>query len=262
MKKMLFLLLPFLAFASSIDNDLIVEKLDNGLTYYIKPNGYPKGKAILRLIVDVGSLQEREEERGLAHFVEHMVFRGSDNFDDWEAIRYLESIGAQFGAHTNAYTSFEETVYMLDIPLDKPEALEKGLLILSDMAFRAHLKDELIEIERGVVLDEGRMRKDANARYVEEMIQEILKDSTFAHRMPIGLVDVVANCDPSVLRGFYKRHYRPEKMAVIAVGDFDPAEVQSVIQREFSDQVMEEKEAVDVIYPKEVARFGSPLYRF
>jgi zinc protease len=213
----------------------IVGELENGLKYYIQKNHFPNQKASLRLVVKVGSIYEDESERGLAHFLEHMVFRGSKHFQDWEVIRYLESIGAEFGPDTNAYTSFEETVYSLEIPLDKSDVLENGVLILSDFAGRASLEDEMINIERGVVCDEYHLFKSSSrSRFYESLFDKYVHDSPYANRFPIGLKDVILESDASILKQFYKKWYAPNRMAVIAVGDFDVSLVEGYIKKWFS----------------------------
>jgi zinc protease len=213
----------------------LVGELENGLKYYIQKNTFPNQTASLRLVVKVGSIYEEESERGLAHFIEHMVFRGSKHFQDWEVIRYLESIGAEFGPDTNAYTSFEETVYCLEIPLDKPDVLENGVLILSDFAGRANLEDAMINIERGVVCDEYHLFKSSSkSRFYESLFDKYVHDSPYANRFPIGLKNVILESDPSLLRQFYKKWYVPNRMAIIAVGDFDVALVEAYIKKWFS----------------------------
>ena len=141
--------------------------LSNGLTYYIKNNGKPENKVELRLVVKAGSILEDEDQRGLAHFMEHMNFNGTKNFKKNELVDYLQSIGVKFGAHLNAYTSFDETVYMLPIPSDDPEKLEKGFQILEDWAHNALLTDKDIDEERGVVLEEYRLGQGADERMMQ-----------------------------------------------------------------------------------------------
>lgn len=226
--------LPLFSNPLPVDEKVISGTLDNGLTYFIRENNYPKGQAQLRLIVKVGSAYENEDEQGIAHFVEHLVFRGSDHFRDWEIIDYLESIGAEFGPDTNAYTSFEETVYMLNIPLEQEESLEKALLILSDFAGRAHLKSEMIEAERGVVLDELRMRDSAEARAAMKEYSWLCEGSSYENRFPVGKPEIVRNSSHETVRNFYKRHYRPDNIAVVAVGDFESRKVEEFVHRFFS----------------------------
>lgn len=221
---------------TSVDLSVSEGKLENGFSYYIKENSYPKGKALLRLIVKAGSLHEEDEQRGLAHFVEHMVFRGSENFEDWEVIDFLESIGAKFGPDTNAYTMFDHTCYMLEIPLSKEETLEKSILILSDWAARAKMTDELIEKERRVIFDEmNGSTKNCSWRQITHNLGKLFKGSRLIDRFPIGLEDVVLNCNPQLIRDFYQKWYRPDRMALVAVGDFDAKKVESYVKQCFSD---------------------------
>ncbi|NGX52021.1 MAG: putative zinc protease [Candidatus Anoxychlamydiales bacterium] len=217
-----------------IDNTLEVGKFENGLSYYIKENSFKKEKASLRLLIKAGSGLETEEERGIAHFLEHMVFRGSENFKDFEMIKYLESIGAQFGPDTNAYTSFDRTEYMLEVPIKNIKDLDKALLFLSDIAFRANLEEEKIDKERNIVLDELRRSLGPNMRANDKHFKALLKDTTYEDRLPIGKEDVIKNCSPDIIRNFYKKWYQPQNMAVIAVGDFDKTEVQKTIEKHFS----------------------------
>nr|NGX49332.1 putative zinc protease [Candidatus Anoxychlamydiales bacterium] len=217
-----------------IDNSFKVGKFENGLSYYIKENSFEKEKASLRLLIKAGSGLETEEERGIAHFLEHMVFRGSENFKDFEMIKYLESIGAEFGPDTNAYTSFDRTEYMLEVPIKNIEDLDKALLFLSDIAFRANLEDEKIDQERNVVLDELRGSLGPDMRADDKYFKAILKDTTYEDRLPIGKEKIIKNCESNNIRNFYKKWYQPQNMALIAVGDFDKDEVQKTIEKHFS----------------------------
>lgn len=207
--------------------------LDNGLTYYVRENGRPENRAELRLVVNAGSLQETEEQRGLAHFVEHMAFNGTENFEKQELVDYLEGIGMRFGPDLNAYTSFDETVYMLQIPTDDPEILEKGLDILDDWAHRISFEDEEIDKERGVVIEEWRSRQGAGSRILDKQLPVTFHESRYAERLPIGLVEVLENAPYEQFRRFYRDWYRPELMAVIAVGDIDPDAMEAEIKERF-----------------------------
>lgn len=219
------------------DPELIKGELQNGFTYFIKHNSFDKEKASLRLVVNAGSINEIESERGLAHFVEHMVFRGSENFKDQEVIKFLESIGASFGAHTNAYTSFDQTVYMFDIPISNLENLEKGLKILSEFAFKASLNQKEIDQEKGVVLDEMRQRESATVGRLSQRLCEILLEgSLYEKRLPIGLETVIKDCSEEKMRSFYKKWYRPNNMALIAVGDFESEKVNALIEKYFGQE--------------------------
>ena len=207
--------------------------LPNGLTYYIRSNEKPEERIEMRLAVKVGSVQETEEERGLAHFNEHMNFNGTANFGPGELIEYLEQIGARFGADSNAYTSFDETVYFLQVPTDKEGAVEKGLTILADWAGRATLLDEEIDKERGVVADELRGSKGAGMRIRDKQLPILWKGSKYAERLPIGLEDVILNASHDTVRGFYHRWYRPENIALVLVGDLDPKAMEKRVKEVF-----------------------------
>jgi zinc protease len=216
-----------------VDPDLKIGTLKNGITYYIKKNQKPENRAELRLVVNAGSMQENEDQQGLAHFLEHMCFNGTKNFKKSELIDFLEKSGVKFGQHLNAYTSFDETVYMLQLPTDKPELFNKGLLVLEDWAHNVALEDEEIEKERGVIIEEWRLGLGANERMRQKYFPVLLKGSRYAERLPIGKKEVVEKCDPQLLRDFYKDWYRPDLMAVVVVGDVDVAEVEKKIISHF-----------------------------
>jgi zinc protease len=215
--------------------DPLVKKgtLSNGLTYYIRKNTEPKNRAELRLVIKAGSILENEQQLGLAHFMEHMSFNGTKNFPKNELVDFLQKTGVRFGADLNAYTSFDETVYMLPIPTDSAGLLEKGLQILEDWAHNATLDPAEIDKERGVVLEESRLGRGAQQRMRDQYLKTILKDSRYADRLPIGSDDVLKNFKPEVLRQFYQDWYRPDLMAVIAVGDFDISRVEMLIKEKF-----------------------------
>jgi zinc protease len=217
-----------------VDPQVKVGKLANGLTYYIQKNARPEKKLELRLVVKAGSILEDEDQLGLAHFTEHMAFNGSANFKRHELVSYLQSIGIKFGADLNAYTGFDETVYILPIPTDKPENVEKGFLVLQDWAQGLQLNDADIESERGIVLEELRLGKGANDRMNKILLPRIFNGSRYAERLPIGKAEVLRSFKPDAIRRFYKEWYRPELMAVIAVGDIDPAVAEQLIRANFS----------------------------
>ena len=217
-----------------INPDVTTGKLSNGLTYYIQNNGKPADKVELRLVVNVGSIVEDDDQQGLAHFMEHMNFNGTKNFKKNELVDYLQSIGVKFGAHLNAYTGFDQTVYILPIPSDDPEKLEKGFQIIEDWAFNAVLTDEEINKERGVVLEEYRTRLGAEDRMMREFLPITLHKSRYAERLPIGIKEIIENFKPEVIRRFHKDWYRPDLMAVIAVGDVDVATLEAKIKSHFS----------------------------
>ncbi len=208
--------------------------LDNGLRWYVEQNARPQDRATLRLVVKVGSVVEDDDQQGLAHFLEHMAFNGTENFQGNALIDYMESIGMEFGAHLNAYTSFDETVYLLTVPTDKPELLDTGLAVLRDQAGNMLLTEEEIERERGVVLEEWRLSLGAGDRIQRQMWANAFPNSRYSARFPIGTEDSLKGFSTDALRRFYTDWYRPELMAVIAVGDFDAERVQGQIEALFS----------------------------
>ncbi len=218
-----------------IDKDLLIGKLSNGLTYYIKHNAKPENKVELRLVVNVGSVLEDDDQQGLAHFMEHMNFNGLKHFPKNELVDYLQSIGVRFGADLNAYTSFDETVYMLPIPLDNPKNLDNGLLVLHDWAHFANLSDEEIDKERGVVLEEYRLGLGADKRMLAQWLPVVFKGSKYAERLPIGKKNILENFKHETLKRFYKDWYRPDLQAVIVVGDINPTEIEKKIKKLFAD---------------------------
>lgn len=216
-----------------LDPNVKVGKLSNGLTYYIRNNGKPEDKVELRLAVNAGSIMETERQLGLAHFMEHMNFNGTTNFKKNDLVDYLQSIGVKFGADLNAYTSFDETVYILPIPSDDPEKLEKGFQIIEDWAHNTTLSEEAIDGERGVVLEELRLRLGADERMQRETLPKLMYGSKYAERLPIGTKENLENFTYEDVRNYYKTWYRPELMAVVAVGDLDVATMEQKIKDHF-----------------------------
>jgi zinc protease len=208
--------------------------LPNGLTYYVRQNGRPANRVLLRLAVKTGSLDEADDQQGLAHMLEHMAFNGSAHFAPGELIKTFESYGARLGPHVNAYTGFEETVYMLDLPSDKPEAVEKGLTALADFAGGLTLDPKEIDKERGVVIEEWRGSLGAGSRIRDKQIPVLYYHSRYAERLPIGKPDILRTFKPERLRAFYETFYRPDRMAVVAVGDMDPAKLTDAVKAAFS----------------------------
>lgn len=208
--------------------------LANGLTYYVEQNSEPQTRAELRLVVKAGSINESDDQLGLAHVVEHMAFNGTEHFSGNELIDYLESVGVQFGAHLNAYTSFDETVYQLQVPTDEPELLDRGLLVLSDWAGGITFEPEEVEKERGVVLEEWRRTRGASGRLQDQLMPLNFKDSRYKDRLPIGTENSLRTFTREQLVRFYHDWYRPELMAVIAVGDFEPQRVEAQIKKIFA----------------------------
>ncbi len=220
----------------NIPNDPTVKVgvLSNGMTYFIKQNPKPANKVELRLAVKAGSVLEDEDQLGLAHFMEHMNFNGTKNFKKNELVDYLQSIGVKFGAHLNAYTGFDQTVYILPIPSDDSEKLEKGFQIVEDWAHGALLEGKDIDEERGVVLEEYRSRRDADSRMLENYIDKIAYGSKYAKRLPIGTKENLENFKHESIRRFFKDWYRPDLMAVMAVGDADVSVLEQKIKEHFS----------------------------
>lgn len=223
--------------------------LDNGLRYFVRANRRPENRAELRLVVNAGSVLEDDDQRGLAHFVEHMAFNGTENFEKQEIVSYLESIGMRFGADLNAYTGFDETVYMLTVPTDTGSALATGLRILEEWAHRVSFDAGEIEKERGVVIEEWRMGRGAGARLQDQTLPVLLHGSRYAERLPIGQREVLETFPRDALVRYYERWYRPDLMAVIAVGDFDAAEVERMLVERFSGISPAPGEADRPLYP-------------
>lgn len=217
------------------DSRVTVDTLPNGLRYYIRVNDEPKERAELRLVVNAGSVLEDEDQRGLAHFVEHMAFNGTRNFAEQELVDYLESIGMRFGPDVNAYTSFDETVYKLTVPTDSAGVMETGFQILEDWATGITFDSLEVEKERGVIIEEWRLGQGAAARMRDQQFPILFKDSRYAERLPIGDRATLERFDHDALTRFYEDWYRPELMAVVAVGDFDAARIEQLIRRHFAD---------------------------
>ena len=223
---------PQLAPARPLPIDPVVTRgtLPNGLQYFIRQNDRPADRVLLRLAVDAGSVYEDDDQRGLAHVLEHMAFNGTANFDPGELVSFFELAGARFGPHVNAYTSFDETVYMLQVATDQPGLLEKGLLALSDFAGRITLAPEEVDKERGVVVEEWRLRLGSSTRILEQQAPVLFHDSLYAERLPIGTPEVLRNFPVERLRDFYDTWYRPDRMAVVVVGDIDPQAIEQQVK--------------------------------
>lgn len=207
--------------------------LPNGLKYYIMKNAEPKNRAQLRLMVKAGSILETDEQQGLAHFMEHMNFNGTKNFPKNELVNFLQKSGVRFGADLNAYTGFDETVYMLPVPTDSIEVFKKGMQILEDWAHNATLDPSEIDKERGVVLEESRTGKGATARMRDKFFPVILNNSLYAKRLPIGKDSILKNFKYEVLNQFHKDFYRPDLEGVAVVGDIDVDMVEKMIIEKF-----------------------------
>lgn len=225
---------PAYAEAIPLDLDIRTGVLDNGLTYFIKKNSKPENRAEMRLVVNAGSIQEDPDQQGLAHFAEHMLFNGTENFKKLELIDFFELTGQKFGAHVNAYTSFDETVYMLKPRTDSAEIFDKAFQVLEDWAHLALFEDEEIDKERGVVVEEWRLRLGPDNRMMYQYLPVLFNNSRYAERLPIGKVDILETFSYDAIKRFYKDWYRPDLMAVIVVGDFDVEEVEEKIKTHFS----------------------------
>lgn len=207
--------------------------LENGLRYYVRRNARPEQRAELRLVVHAGSVLEDDAQRGLAHFAEHMAFNGTARFAKQEIVRYLESVGTRFGADLNAYTSFDETVYELTVPTDSAGVLQQGLEILAEWAHAVTFDSVEVERERPVVIEEWRLGQGAAARLRDRQFPVLFAGSSYAERLPIGTPESLRSFRHEDLRRFYRDWYRPDLMAVIAVGDFDPDSVEHLVRRTF-----------------------------
>ncbi len=208
-------------------------KLANGFTYYIRKNQQPENRAEFRLVVNAGSLLEDDDQQGLDHFVEHMAFNGTKHFEKNDLINFLESMGIQFGADLNAYTSFDETVYMLQVPTDSAHIVSKAMLVMEDWASGLLFDNEEVEKERGVVLSEWRSRLGPNQRMQNKYFPVLYKHSQYAERLPIGDTAVVKHAPKETLERFYKDWYRPNLMSLIVVGDVNVGEIENEIKKRF-----------------------------
>ena len=253
-----------------VDKQVRIGHLDNGLTYYIRANKLPEHRANFYIVQRVGSILEEENQRGLAHFLEHMAFHGSKHFPEDATgsgiISYLETIGVKFGANLNAYTGMDQTVYNIDdVPTDRSGAVDSCLLILHDWSHALFLRDKDIDKERKVIHEEWRTRRSAGSRMIDSIAPVIFAGSKYAERMPIGLMSVVDNFKPKELRDYYHKWYRPDLQGIVIVGDIDAEAVEKEVKRIFgaipkpvnpAERVYEkvpdnEKPAVAVVADKE-----------
>ncbi len=216
------------------DPAVMIGRLDNGLTYYIRKNNKPEQKVELRLALKAGSIVENDDQQGLAHMAEHMAFNGTRNFKKNDIVSFLQDIGVGFGNDLNAYTSFDETVYILPVPTDKPGNLEKGFQVLEDWAHQVTYLTDDIHNERAVILEESRLGKGATDRMMQQVYPKLLANSRYASRLPIGKDSIISNFNPDLIRQFYKDWYRPDLMALMVVGDIDPAKALALVKKHFS----------------------------
>lgn len=221
--------------AIPFDKNTITGKLPNGLTYYIRKNAKPEHKAEMRLVVNAGSILERDDQRGVAHFLEHMAFNGTKNFPKNDLLNYLEKAGVRFGADLNATTGFDYTIYMLPIPSNDEKILSNGYQVLRDWAGDLLLDKEEIEKERGIIIEEKRMRQNAGMRTYAAYIPFLTNNSKYGERIPIGKEEIIKTVPRQAFVDFYKDWYRPDNMAIIVVGDIDIAKTETTIRTLFTD---------------------------
>ena len=233
-----------------MDPNVRVGKLENGLTYYIRHNNYPEGQANFYIAQKVGSVIEEDNQRGLAHFLEHMCFNGTEKFPGNGVIKYLESIGVKFGGDLNAYTSIDETVYNIDnVPMSAVGAVDSCLWILHDWAGALLLEDEDIDKERGVIHEEWRQRNTAQQRMMEAVSLKMYPGSPYGERWPIGTMEVIDNFPYQALKDYYEKWYRPDQQAIVVVGDVNVDDIEAKIKDIFADLRMPENPAERVYYP-------------
>jgi zinc protease len=230
------------------DPAVVWGRLPNGVRYVVLPAGAPPDRVSLRLLVEAGSLMESEAQRGLAHFLEHMAFKGSTNLDPGEFVAFLQREGLAFGADTNARTGFDQTVYQLDLPRDDPALVDESIGILAEIAGRLTLAPDQIEPERGVILSEKRLRDTPGARSSDAMLDFLLPGSLYAQREPIGLESVIRNAPRAEFEAFYRSWYTPERLVVIVTGDVQPDAVAAAVARHFGDFVQPAAAPADPVH--------------
>ncbi len=216
------------------DPRLVTGELDNGLDYIVLEHDEPPGRIFLRLHIDSGSLNETDEQRGVAHFLEHMAFNGSENFPPGSVVPFFQELGLSFGRHQNASTGFDRTFYMLELPDTEPETLDKGMLFLSDVATALDLSDEEIKKERPIIMEEKRTRESAQQRIVEQVITQLAPESLFGERLPIGTEETILGMDSEDFQAYYDRWYTPSNMTLIVVGDMAANQVVPAIEEHFA----------------------------
>ena len=231
-----------------VDPAVRIGKLDNGLTYYIRHNAWPEQRAEFYIAQKVGSIQENDDQRGLAHFLEHMAFNGSKHFKGNELLRWCESVGVKFGTDLNAYTSIDQTVYNIsNVPTTREGIIDSCLMILWDWADGLLLEQEEIEKERGVIHEEWRLRTSAQMRMLERDLPKLYPGSKYGHRMPIGLMEIIDNFERPFLQSYYEKWYRPDNQGIIVVGDIDVDQVEQKIKTMFSQIAKPAADAAKVV---------------
>lgn len=249
MAVMLLLTVTVLSAADlKVSQELEQGTLKNGLKYYIYKNKKPENKAYLALIVDSGSLQEEEDQLGMAHFIEHMAFNGTKSYPENMLVKHLQSIGMNFGADLNAFTGFDRTVYKLQVPTDRPNEFEKSFEILKEWATDITFLPKDTKDERGVVLEEWRLKQGLSQRISDAQKKSVYGDSRYTQRFPIGDPDIIKNATPELLKSYYQKWYHPQNMAIVAVGDFDKTYVKLLVEKYFN-------------YDSKYSFKKSPLYR-
>lgn len=242
-----------------VDSNVRIGKLENGLTYYIRKNALPASRVDFYIAQKVGAIQEEPEQRGLAHFLEHMCFNGTTHFPDDALKQYLEKIGVKFGENLNAYTAVDETVYNIsNVPVEVPGAIDSCLLILHDWSNDLTLAPKEIDKERGVINEEWRSRMSATQRFHEKMLPVVFANSKYADCLPIGTMDVILNFKYQTLRDYYEKWYRPDLQAVVVVGDIDVDDIETRIKKLFADIPAQPNAAERVYYP--VSENKEPIF--
>lgn len=231
-----------------VDRSVRIGQLENGMKYYIRKNERPEKRIEMRLAVNVGSMQEDDHQQGLAHFTEHMAFNGTRDFPKNKLVSYLQSIGMRFGADLNAYTGFDETVYMLTVPSDNPDIIENGYRVLLNWAAYMTLDGKEIDAERGIILEEWRMGLGADDRMRKKWFPVLFNNSRYADRLPIGLPEIIKNCKHDAIRTFYADWYRPDLQAIVVVGDIDVDKTEAKIKEIFSPIAKRDNPRKKVIY--------------
>ena len=244
-----------------VDKNVRIGKLQNGLTYYIRHNDWPEHVANFYIAQRVGSIQENDDQRGLAHFLEHMAFNGSEHFPDSTLLEFTRGLGVEFGSNLNAYTSIDQTVYRVcDVPTKRQSALDSCVLILKDWSNGLTLAGSEIDKERGVIHQEWQLRSSASQRIFERVLPKLYPGSKYGVRLPIGLMSVVDNFKYQELRDYYHKWYRPDNQAIIIVGDVDVDHIENLIKELWKDVKVPANAAQVVDEP--VPDNDTPIYVF
>ncbi|MBP6379639.1 MAG: insulinase family protein, partial [Sphingorhabdus sp.] len=239
--------------------------LPNGMKYAIQKNTTPKGGGSVRMRIGVGSIAEADNERGIAHLLEHMAFNGSTNVPEGEMVKMLERLGLAFGADTNATTKFDETVYMLELPRNDEALVDSALMLMRETASELTISQGAVDRERGVVLSERQTRNSPGLRQFEQQMQTLMPQTPFGSRLPIGTEEVLKTVSADTIRSFYRRYYRPENAALVLVGDFDVDAIEAKIKSRFADWkgkgdagTAMDRGKIDPAKPFEISNFVDP----